>query len=120
MSSPDQSFLQSVVLLIQLLELSAGGCSLHSRVTDLLLDDLQVYGQLLHLLLQILRLHLQTLTLHGEEEGGMEGGWREGGITGGIIHEHIIVYLCTSIQFTRECMQSPIILDQPSRAVVWD
>ncbi len=117
MSSPDQGFLQSVVLLLQLLELSAGGCSLHSRVTDLLLDDLQVYGQLLHLLLQSLRLHLQTLTLQGEEGGGREGGEgvgeeereggsgmevrerrEEGGITGDMTHEHLV---CLG-QLTRE------------------
>lgn len=61
--SPEQGFLESAVLLFQLLDLGIGSCALHPSLTDLLLDDLQVNGQLLHLLLQCLHLGLQSFTL---------------------------------------------------------
>ena len=92
-SPPDKSILEPAVLLLQLLELCAGCRPLHSRVANLLLDDLQVDGELLNLLLQSLSLCLLTLTLSGrrkggrgrrdrEREGGREGG-REGQREGG-------------------------------------
>ena len=65
-------------MLFHLLVLGIGSCTLHPSIADLLLDDLQVNGELFHLLLQGLYFHLQTLTLEGlgEEEGG--GGGRRG------------------------------------------
>lgn len=87
--SPNQCFLESIVLLLQLLVLSIGSCSLHTCLTDLLLDDLEVYRELLDLLLQCLVLQLQTLrleerkmvhniTLDGGRTEGEEVGGRDG------------------------------------------
>ncbi len=58
---PDQSLLQTAVLLLQLLDVVAGRRSVRAILLDLVLQDLQVHGQLLHLLLQSLHLLLQRL-----------------------------------------------------------
>ena len=60
---PDQCLLESVVLLLQLFELCTGSSTFHARLTYLLLDDLEVNGELFHLLLESLTLSLETLTL---------------------------------------------------------
>ena len=63
--------------MLQLFVLSVGGSSLYPSLTDLLLDDLKVKGQLLYLLLQSISFRLERLRLGGEE--GRRGRGGEGG-----------------------------------------
>ena len=67
--------------MLQLFVLSVGGSSLHPSLTDLLLDDLKVKGQLLYLLLQSISFRLERLRLGGEE--GQRGRGKGGGEKGG-------------------------------------